>query len=280
MGHVKDVRTPSTDPRRDLPVQAIPPEVAVAVARAVNCRLPTSREWALAFEQHLAYWKYARQSKPVGWNLRDMRWTENGVGGRFPLSKDIFLPTGMADSPAIFERDRLPGWTVSDEETTNFLFPKPEASAADQSLAKDMRYLDIRHPLFRKCRLTGQTNIQVNTGIHDLIGNVAEFVFDDPVLLSGLTNRPSADELKELLKGTGSPLGMKVIGGSAFSPPEVNPTIAYKLSDQAGAAGFSDVGFRLAFDESPQPVLAWMRLALRHAKFIPGPGSVETTVSP
>lgn len=62
------------------------------------------------------------------------------------------------------------------------------------------------------------------TGVANLFGNVSEYLHD-----------PAAD-------------AYFVAGGSALSPPEIDPATPYPVEALFALAGFSDVGFRLAFD--------------------------------
>ncbi len=79
-------------------------------------------------------------------------------------------------------------------------------------------------------------------GFHHLIGNVAEFVWDDPAAIEGL--EPVGATVKAAL-GKGE--NLKVIGGSALSPKEVPIREAQAVNFSAAREGYSDVGFRLAF---------------------------------
>ena len=79
-------------------------------------------------------------------------------------------------------------------------------------------------------------------GFQHLVGNVAEFVWDDPASIE--TVDPTAAKIRAAL-GTGDKL--KVIGGSALSPKEENPTEPQNVKLAQAREGYSDVGFRLAF---------------------------------
>lgn len=78
-----------------------------------------------------------------------------------------------------------------------------------------------------------------SAGLQDAVGNVSEFVFEDAASQAALPQDPGA--LKEAVQKT---TAIRIVGGSALSPPEVDPTHAYSIRTDAG---FSDVGFRLAF---------------------------------
>lgn len=72
---------------------------------------------------------------------------------------------------------------------------------------------------------------------HNLFGNVAEYLYDES------TSR------------------FYVAGGSALSPPELNPVTPYPVETATAIGGFSDVGFRLAFT-APSSMAARTRLQL------------------
>ncbi|MBM4034151.1 MAG: hypothetical protein FJ291_20565 [Planctomycetes bacterium] len=103
--------------------------------------------------------------------------------------------------------------------------------------------------------------------LQHLVGNVAEFVFDDSALGDQLLKDPggaSANAVRGLAaKGAGR---VKVVGGSALSPPELwdgkaKPfDTAYPAELKDAPWGFSDVGFRLAFTAPVDPPA--MRLAM------------------
>jgi hypothetical protein len=91
---------------------------------------------------------------------------------------------------------------------------------------------------------------------HHLVGNVAEYVLEDPArgqeaLVVGTKLR--AGEVQAFLENTKG-AGLAVIGGSALSPPEVKWDDPYPCKLLKARDAFSDVGFRLAFTAS-QPRL-------------------------
>src|SRR5205823_2762439 len=82
----------------------------------------------------------------------------------------------------------------------------------------------------------------------NLVGNVAEYTFEDAAPQDPL---PAPIERIRSLIGKGD--SVRMIGASALSAREVEPGRAYHLPKGADAsrAGFSDVGFRLAFSLGP-----------------------------
>lgn len=81
----------------------------------------------------------------------------------------------------------------------------------------------------------------------NLVGNVAEFVFNDPA-----TCNPDAGGADAALRQN-----MKVIGGSALSDPLVKLNEAYPVASIKPSRNYADVGFRLAFSaQGTEPLLA------------------------
>lgn len=94
---------------------------------------------------------------------------------------------------------------------------------------------------------------QVGTGKSEhaprnTVGNVAEFVFEDA---AGEVAMPA--DAQGLRDAVAKSTAVRVMGGSALSPPEVDPKVAYPVKPDGGGLGFSDVGFRLAFDAKGTP---------------------------
>jgi hypothetical protein len=79
-------------------------------------------------------------------------------------------------------------------------------------------------------------------GFQNLVGNVAEFVWDDPASIESV--EASVAKVRAAL-GKGEKL--HVIGGSALSPKEETPTEPQSVNFAQTREGYSDVGFRLAF---------------------------------
>jgi hypothetical protein len=78
----------------------------------------------------------------------------------------------------------------------------------------------------------------------DLVGNVAEYVFDNPQAIEALPAQLGNEEVKDFLLREAAALG--VVGGSALSPDAPKqPAKPERIRTTQG--GYSDVGFRLAF---------------------------------
>ena len=84
--------------------------------------------------------------------------------------------------------------------------------------------------------------------MHDLVGNVAEYVFDDPAATKALQPagmHPTLDEIDAAIAN--APDKVAVIGGSSLSSPEIPLTVPQQIDMDSAYAGFSDVGIRLAY---------------------------------
>ncbi|MFA6045527.1 MAG: hypothetical protein WC718_11125, partial [Phycisphaerales bacterium] len=160
-------------PSGSSPMQYVGPAPALLVARLVGCRFPTSGEWKQALAADGA------TPKP---NLRDATWKRAvehlkqfaAMNPQWPASR-IFLPAGQKPVPAA--QDDQPAVTTDD----GVLWFRP----VDES---------------------------TTSTFHDLIGNVAEYVFEEAGALEGVA--PARDKVEAAL-GKGEKL--KVIGGSALS---------------------------------------------------------------
>lgn len=198
------------EPTADHPIQQISPAAAVLAARLAGCRVPTSDEWRAALASLPA-------DVPLSsWNLRDATFAAqrahvaamqaqvvNKASFAWP-DAGVLLP----ESPRVPEGERATAHAFDD----GVLWFTP--------VNADTRH-DVRH----------------------LVGNVAEFVFDQPDLLDACA--PTAAAVHAALGRAPDALG--AIGGSALSPPEVAPETRVPIDLLFSSEGFADVGFRLAF---------------------------------
>lgn len=214
-------------PTGAMPLQYVSPQAAVYFSRLLGCRLPSSAEWKAALEQE--------GRNPVSANLRDKTWAsqharikqlrdelgEINDRPEFP-DTDIFprVALPMGDPP------RGPAALAAVEEDDGKLWFDEVMPAADAPSLK------VRH----------------------LVGNVAEFVFDEPAKMLEDLKDPkalSAADVDKFMEGAGKGLA-GVIGGSALSAREIKVDQVNPLQEMAAARkGYSDVGFRLAFAAGP-----------------------------
>lgn len=187
------------------PVQAITPTGAALVAKAVGCRLPTSAEWQLAFTTYLSG-KKPSDALLRGEAFRQQLAHVNAQKKANPLadSTDFVSPFARV-FPSGIEDSEQP----AEASTTLFFVPVDSGSGP----------------------------------MHHLVGNVAEFVFDNKAAFDAATIETIPDVLEN------DPAKVGVIGGSSLSPPSkpVGTAQGGLLSTQLRGEGFADVGFRLAF---------------------------------
>ncbi len=198
------------EPSAEHPMQQLSPAAAALVARMAGCRLPATDEWRAARGQ------FAATAELAEWNLRDATFTAQKNHTRAMQSQvvnkasfpwpdaNILLP----DEPKVPVQDRATAYEFDD----GTLWFTPATS-------------DSRHP------------------VHHLVGNVAEYVFDQPDRMDAA--RPTADGVQSVFQSAPTALG--AIGGSALSPPELAPDTRIPVDLLFSTEGFADVGFRLAF---------------------------------
>ncbi len=190
-------------PAADSPMQYVSPTMAVYVARLVGCRLPTAAEWGAAKAQ------LAGDVKESACNLRDQAWARQ------------------------YEHVRA---TIAAGKRTQFPFAgsfAPGKAGADGKMAA--REGDDGTVWFTAVG-TGGGEV-----VHNLVGNVTEYVFDGP----GLMPEARGVGAEEFVAAHGGEL--RVIGGSALSDPGVAVDKGQAVATADAVEGYSDVGFRLAF---------------------------------
>ncbi len=112
------------------------------------------------------------------------------------------------------------------------------------------------------------------SGLRDVVGNVAEFVFEAPAAVETALapQKLSADAVRAVIDQHGKQLA--VIGGSALSPPELwdgrqRPFgQAYPVALDMMRDGLSDVGFRLAFSVPIEATVAKLKRLVRQQGYL------------
>lgn len=213
------------------PMQQIPASVAIYFARLLNCRLPSSTEWLAAYEQD----KASISRKP--YNLRDKVWTAQ-------KAHDVELEnSGDLVDAERFYPDAGVFWPSSINSDQRKVGKDGEAwpGASDDGVL-----------WFAKVGSDSQRVFQ------NLVGNVAEYVYEDPKGIASLKN-PTLAQVQQMLQANSN---VRVIGGSAMSPPQVRVDEPQTLKNPTRNDYYSDVGLRLAFLAGRERLQATLRKLL------------------
>jgi hypothetical protein len=222
------------------PMQHVSPEAALYLAGLLGCRLPSSQEWQGAYDAHEKGQPGARR------NLRDIAWVKQREHVR---TVPAYRRSAIWPDAGIF---------------------LPSDAAARQG-ADAARVTDADDGVLWFSPMGSES------GLTDLVGSVAEFVHEAPDAFEEAfkePSKPSATRLREFLDGTARAL--KVVGGSALSPPELwdgsadRPfTRAYPAGLVKARQGYSDVGFRLAFTAPRVAPVSLVRRVLSDQGYLP-----------
>jgi hypothetical protein len=227
------------------PMQYVSPDAALYVARLLGCRLPTSAEWGGAFD---AFEKGKDDAKR---NLRDATWSKQKEHVRKLREANRLADWPDAD---VFVSPDLKAQVKAGEEA------QPVTAASDGSL----------WPAPAAPAPAG-----AGGGMRDLVGNVAELVFEDAAGFEQLFKDPaglSAKSLRDYL--TGLAAALKVVGGSALSGPEAWDGKERQFDRALGVdleparLGYADVGFRLAFTAPKEPLVARLSRVLKEQGYL------------
>lgn len=218
---------PPGPPDMQHPMQYVSPQAAIYMAGLIGCRLPTTAEFHIA----------ARiQFGPDG-----LRGAAQAAARGTPLSP---LPN-VRDRRFALQWD----WAErlrAERPTANRFTPEVGAFSANMN-DREVYNFDDGILWFER------TDLPTGTTFRHLLGNVAEWVYDDPQGLM-LENDPHRlgrpEDIDRKLQG--DKLG--IIGGSALSSPRTPPHEAQRLDlatfRNNQRKGFADVGFRLAMAPS------------------------------
>lgn len=222
------------------PMQFVSPRAAVFAARLLGCRLPTPGEWQGAVASGPV-----PPPGPGGSNVRDAAWKRqydhirglNVLAAEWP-GGGVFWPAGSQKLQP--NEDGTPAVEVDDGVVWFAAISQGGGGGASK--------------------------------FHHLVGNVAEFVFEDAAALEAI-GAPTEQGIDAAL-GKGEKL--KVIGASALSPVDVVATAPQAVNLSRSGEGYSDVGFRLAFSAPRSATAAGVsdRLgkALESGAYLDGPG--------
>ena len=221
-------------PAEDQPMQRIGPAAAVWFARLAGCRLPSSAEWLGGYEMA----RRGAGSPPP--NLRDKSFllqkervggfaNVHWQGGDFWPDRRTFCPAEVRG--AVKTGEHAEAVTAADDGSLWFVPVDPGGG-----------------------------------GLHHLVGNVAEYVYEKPDDLEALGASPEA--VLVLLQSGARNLG--VIGGSALSPPQVKVDVPYPVDLSGAEEGFADVGLRLAFTAPTESLKGRLQRFLGGWGYLPG----------
>lgn len=267
-------------PSADMPMQALSPWSALYGARLLGCRLPTSDEWQAAYEK---FEKGNAAAPKDAWNLRGKAWS----------AQQDYART-MANSGLKYADDGI--FLTGDQ-----LFAGISSASAKPWMAADLAKLaPVRINSgggeyggsvlwFRKVGAQpGAAPPGSGTGaMHDLVGNVAEYVFDGapdkPANAVVKNNTPTPAEVDATLAA--QPVDAKgkkqanlfVIGGSSLSPPAAGTLVApFDVKVEVDrtfpptASGFCDVGFRLAYTAPIDSIADVLTAEFKAPHYLPG----------
>ncbi len=224
-GQIADPGAPSLES----PMNWVTPETAAYVAHQIGCRLPTAAEWAGAVRVEMAA---ARQSGDAGAyvayltgadpkpNLRDQTWDEQL---RYMLAEE--------KKKQVFAQART-AWPFAD--SYSYSTRDPKARDVGRAYAFDDQTLWL-----------WDVGKGPGARFHNLVGNVAEIVFDAPERLTSLAREATPDDVLKALADGAREKKLSVIGGSALSPRDEDPTRPTEF--RVRNAVHPDVGFRMAY---------------------------------
>ncbi|MCA9311396.1 MAG: SUMF1/EgtB/PvdO family nonheme iron enzyme, partial [Phycisphaerales bacterium] len=194
-----------------LPVHLITFSGATAVAEAAACRLPTSEEWAAAWEQYQG--DMGGGATAGRWNSADVTWKRQ-----------------------VDYRARQSGQTQNIPEASSGSF-RSDASGTPFSWPPDSATPDDGYLWLRPVGM--EPDDAPVTTFKDLAGNVAEWV----------DTRPGTRTLAELPRGTGFSVEDILVRGSSALSGDLPPDAETRFAAKSGLSrSYTDVGIRLAFD--------------------------------
>ena len=210
-------------------------------AALLGCRLPTTGEWTAA-----SILRPDDAEKSPTMNLRDRTFNDqqSGRSGRFRIDAEIFVPESRRG-------ERI--------DSADFWLSNKVLGAGSGTYDDGEGFLSKVGP-------RGGPDLPLYSGMYDLVGNVAEYVFEQSDALDELPFAPKLDAFDRAAgaKKLGDAvrqvadiqrLSLRVAGASAFSPSKYGLTTAHALKLEQSQVGFSDVGFRLAYTDPLTPVI-------------------------
>lgn len=233
---------PEDNPSREHPINHLNVDAAMTIAAMLGCRLPTSDEWRAA---------RLRQTHPA--NLRDATWRKQDAhtdalrsdpekGPKIQVY--VYVPYANRFVPPGRVSETARAWTADELVKAGV----PKGSDDDKTV------------FFRRATYG-------NEAYSHLVGNVAEYTWDDPKGFMELKDRSLGAVQAYLGRDRGADLAA-VAGGSAFGPPEFglgpHPVKFAELREN----GYSDVGFRLAFPAGRRTIADRLKEAVENQPYL------------
>jgi len=241
MPNISQMIAECPDPK--CPVQFVSPMAAAYFAGLLGCRLPTLAEWQAAAKMNFD--SIDPRQDPISIHLPCEPW----------LSASHFFDQMNVDEvrSAFYSPDALAG---DDPNAKHDIWSEEKMRGIAMMRAARVT-LDKDHLWFRP--------VDAGGGLFpNIIGNTACYVLQNaPKSLESWQNK-SCDDLLTLL----TLQKCAVIGGSAFTPPEIPPDVPVDATDQVMLrnVGYCDVGIRLAYTPASLPLAVRLRDAVRHAQ--------------
>ncbi len=217
------------------PLNRVSRAAALGVARALGCRLPTAAEWAAARAEDA-------DADVTAWNLRDLTFAEQRDRVRGIIDADPQKLVEWPDEGIFLARsEEVPG--DRDAETYQH----------------DDGVLWLRAG---GARSSGEA-------FANIVGNVAEFVAeygegsDAARGDEGAVGGVDAEGVTEAIRA--GAVRVRVVGGSALSPPSLGVDEAREMDRRVRRDGYADVGVRLAFGTGGQGVRRPLAVRLSEA---------------
>jgi formylglycine-generating enzyme required for sulfatase activity len=215
------------DPTENHPMQQVPAQAALYAAALMNCRLPTTAEW---LEANASQSAAPTDPKP---NRRDETWR------------------AQQDNPEASSQ-----WPAGGMD--GVFWPKRPPATPRVLLDGEGKRYDDGTAFFRPVNVGGGRFV-------NLVGNVAEFTCDAPEAFEAAEAGKSAASMAAFAKAYGTRIS--VIGGSAFSDPELKVDVPYQVNSPAEP--YCDVGFRLAFTAPVASPAERLQVILAEQQFLP-----------
>lgn len=209
-------------PSLEMPMQQVPIGAAMFAARLAGCRLPTEAEWRAALAQDGGI------GDLQGWNLRDATWARQRDHVR-SVREEMVRSNTNGSQRFLWPDDASFGLSVL---------------GLTEAVPREAEAVAHPHDDGRLWFAPAADGTGGQRRFSHLIGNVAEYVFEDAAALEA-QGVEDALEFESLADRHADKVG--IIGGSSMSPPNLALDSAYRPNPDDWFTGFADVGIRLAF---------------------------------